>query len=510
MLNINAGINQNKNKSNISFGTNLIIGKGVVDHLNKNPQELQKIQEFKDYLAKDGKNWNAELTYDTFTPTTPSPIAETETLIRKSAVGYDYKSREAASKLISQMKSEDAAALIRKLSTDKDTEVQSMAACQVREIKDKKIAVALVDELVQSTNARVKEEAIYSLGNIKDETLKNKAIEKYINSDDAVIKRSALDISYRDSGTEALNKDLEKYSKDSDPQIRRNIFYKILELSNEDYNKNATLYDSIIKAGLNDPDSDVKKTAGEAIGRITDSTEAAKLINESIENSTERWVRGDIARSARFIQDSKVAEPLIEKLLSHYDSRVREGATHAAACSENPEVRNKFMEKFSKDPNPAIRREVSYQIDKIKDATEQKTIIEKLSIDPDCSIRENAAWMIGFVKDISVRDSLINKYIKSNDFDTKVGLIDTIKHVREKDPEKAKEFAQILATDPDKYIQKEANGILDKIKIDENQDHYNLKITDGDKVVGNKRVKEDSNIFDAFFNSYKAIFEKSV
>lgn len=510
MLNVNATSLQNKNNSKVSFGTNLNIGQGVIDRLNKHPEDLQKIQEFKDYLAKDGKNWNAELTYDTFKPTTPSPIAETETLIRKSANGYDYDSKRAASKLISQMKSEDAAALIKKLSTDKNTEVQAMAASQVSEIRDKKIAAALVDELVKSANSRVKEEAIYSLESIKDETLKNKLIEKYINSDDATVKRSTVEIAYKAPDIEVFNNDLEKYSKDADPKIRQAVFHKILDLSTEEYDKNAALYDSIIKSGLSDSDSSVKETAGEAIGRIKDPNEAAKLINELLENSTESWSRRYIAASAGFIKDPKVAIPLIEKLLTHHDTRVRYGAAQAAMKSENQEIRNKFVEKFSNDPNPTIRREVSYEIGSIEDAGKQKELIEKYSLDPDANVREDAAWMIGFVNDVEVRNSLIDKYIKSNDFEIKRGMISTASHLVWKDSEKAKEIAQTLSKDPDKAIQKEANAVLEEIKNDENQDHYNLKITDGGNVVGNKIVKEDSNVFDSLFSSYKTIFETFV
>ena len=48
--------------------------------------------------------------------------------------------------------------------------------------------------------------------------------------------------------------------------------------------------------------------------------------------------------------------------------------------------------------------------------------------------------------------------------------------------------------------------------MDAQIDHYNLKIKDGDKVIGEKQVVEkrygDKNIFNALFNSYKTIFEK--
>ena len=509
MLNINTAFAQNKKQSRVSFGTNLIVGQGVVEHLNKNPQELQKIQEFKEYLAKDGKNWNAELTYDTFTPTSPSPLAESETQIRKSSTHYDYEPREAASKLISQMKSEDAAALIKKLSTDKEIEVQAMAASHAIEIKDKKIALALIEELLQSPNQRIKEEILYSLESIKDETLKNKMVEKYINSDDAVIKKGIIKVGNNSAGTNAFNKDLEKFSKDTDPEIRQTVFRKILALSNEEYDKNSNLYDSIIKAGLKDSESQVKEIAGEAIGRLKDPNEAAKLINETIENSTESWSRRYIASSARFIKDSMVAEPLIQKLLTHYDSNVRTGAAHAAMQSENPEIRAKFAEQLANNPNPSIRREVSFAIHKIKDATQQKAILEKLLKDPDASVRNSVAWSTCHIDDTNLRDSLINKYIKSDDFDIKQGTLETLSYIQKEDFEKAKEFAQILAKDPDKALQKEANRILDKIKSEAEQDHYNLKITDGSDVIGNKIVKDDENIFDSFFNAYKAIFEKA-
>ena len=115
MLNTNTTVAQNYNKKSVSFGTNLIVGQGVTDRLNKHPEELKKIMDFKNYLATDGKNWNAELTYDTFT----SKKEDAEELLRKDAKYYDWEAEQQAQKIIANMKNpQEAAEFIEKLTKD--------------------------------------------------------------------------------------------------------------------------------------------------------------------------------------------------------------------------------------------------------------------------------------------------------------------------------------------------------------------------------------------------------
>lgn len=514
MLNITANLGYKK--SNINFGTNLIIGQGVVDHLNKHPEELKTIQDFKNYLAEDGKNWNAELTYDKFEPK-EIPLDETEKLIKKYAQSYDYKAREHAEENISQTKNfQKTADFLEKLTQDPDYRVANEAAGLAGYIKDSKIAIALIEKLIQSSNSEIKESAVFAISNIEDEKLRDVEIEKLLNSNDIIIKRSAVSVLYKMKDSKNYDLLFAKLYNDKDPEIRGYALCAIADFDDDEYNKKAELYDSIIESALKDSESQVRNAAFSSIGKLTDPKKATAFIEEALSSDADGWEKARAAESAGYIKDSRLAKDMILKLLDNPDSDVRRGAAGAVAHIKDEAVQNELMEKILDSKEVNIRSEAVWALNDIKDVKKVVFYEEKLLKDQEPEIREKAAGTFGYLNDEKTGINLISNHINDSDVSIKKGIINSVDDLSRfgSDKDAAKEFAQILAKDEDKYIQKEANNILNKIKRDSQKDHYNLKITDGCKVLGQKQVTEnrygDKNIFDSLFNAYKAIFEKSV
>lgn len=511
MLTITA--NTNYKKSNTNFGTNLIIGQGVIEHLNKKPEELKKIQEFKNYLAGDGKNWNAELTYDKFEPK-EIPLEETEKLIRAYAKNSDYDAEQQAEENISQIKdSKVAVDFIEKLTQDPDREIAQAAIHMIGKVKDEKIAVALIEKLIQNPNPEIKSYAIFAIEEFHDAQLRDNTIEKFLNSEDPIIKRSAVSVLYKMKDSKNYDMLFEKLYNDQDPEIREYVLYAIADFDDEEYNKKSKLYDSIIENALKDSKPQVRNAAFSSIGKLTDPKKATAFIEEVLLSDASGWEKARAAESTGHIKDPRLAKDMILKLLENPDSEVRRGAAGAVAHIKDESLQNELMEKVLDSKEVNVRGEAVWALNDIKDAKKVVLYEEKLLKDKEPEIREKAAGTFGYLNDDKTGIDLISKHIYDSDLNIKKGIINSVNDLSRFDPDKAKEFAQILAKDEDKYIQKEANNILNKIKKDSQKDHYNLKITDGDKVLGQKQVTEnrygDKNIFDSFFATYKTIFEKN-
>lgn len=512
MLNISANVSE-KSKAKVGFGTNLVVGQGVVNHLNTNPQELQQIQAFKDYLATDGKNWNAELTYDKFEPKENKEISldETEKLIRKSAESYDWEAREKTSENISQMEPQKASDFIEKMVSDPDSKVASNTANMAGHIKDPKVAVALVEKLVQNPNPEIKESAIYALEYIKDESIIHKELNKYLNNNNSAVKKSvALMISkYGDSGQkESL---IEKFNNDDNAGVRQEILYLITDIDDEKYAKNVSLYDSIIENGLKDPEKDVRTTAFLSVGKLSDSQKAAQLIGDIVFSDEGSYDKSKAAESAGYIKDSQLAKDLIEKLLVHPDDEVRSGAAEAVTKLADAKLQDELMQKVLNSSEVSVRRRAVWGLSDIKDSQKAIEYTEKLLKDTEPDIRESAAWHIAWIDDQKAMNTFITSHIKDSDLSIRKGIVSAVNYMaNNQDSHKAEKFAKILTNDEDKYIQKRAHEILEKIQqTRENQDHYHLKITGDDKVIGDKVIDNKPDILKVFFNAYKAIFENN-
>lgn len=212
----------NNKKSDISFGTNLVVGQGVTEHLNKHPEELKKIQDFKNYLATDGKNWNAELTYDTFTPSSPDQNSNNaEILIRRHAKEFDWRAREQAEALVSKMEPQEAVNLIEKLTKDPDDRVREDAVSMTAYIKDPKIAASMIEKFAMSDDSQIAIEAAGQAGGIKDSTFAINLIEKLSQNPNPQIRYAALNSagSIKDSSTRDLT--IEKFANSEDVHSRR-------------------------------------------------------------------------------------------------------------------------------------------------------------------------------------------------------------------------------------------------------------------------------------------------
>lgn len=495
-------------KQKVSFGTNLILGKGVTERLSTNPFEQKEIDDFKETLAKDGKDWNAELTYDTFEPKKVS-LDETEKLIRKYAANYDYEAREKAEKNISQMNSQEAADFIEKMSKESDSRVAIDAVRLTGKIKDSKVTVALINRLIQNPNSEIKSEAIYALSEMPNQKSATEAALKLADSSEPVIRRSAVQVLCKLQEPEQKNAFIEKFNNDADPIIREHILYAIGDLDNEKYNEKAKFYDEIIERELKDSEPDVRRTAYTFIGKLTDCKKAATLIEDVLSSDENSWEKSRAAASIGYIKDTQLAKSLILKHLENPNSEIREGVARTLSNIEDESLQKELIDKVLNSKETKIRRAVTWGVNDIKDSNQAIAVAERLFNDPDADVREAIGWQVGWISDETVRNSLILKHINDKDFDVRKGIAETVERIADDNPEKAAEFAQILAKDEDKYIQKSANKILEKIKEQETEDHYHLKINDGNKVIGEKNVSNNSDISSALFKPYQSIFDKN-
>lgn len=506
MLNINQ--NQKTNFSSPMFGTNLILGKGVAQRLSTNPYEQKEIDEFKDYLAKDGKNWNAELTHDAFEPKKVS-LEETEKLIRRYTTNYDYEAGEKAEKNVAQMKPQEAADFIEKMVKDVDSSVGIDSAHLAGKIKDSKIAVALINKLIQNPNPEIKREGVYALAEMQDKEKGEKLAWELTQSPEIIVKRAAVEVLCKLQKPEKAEILIEKFKNDTDSGIKEHVLFVIGDLDDEKYNKNAKLYDEMIEKGVKDPEKDVRRMAYSLIGKLTDSKKAVALIEEVLAGDEESWQRARAAETAGEIKDSQLAKSLILKLLTHPDSEIRGQAVSGIGNIKDEKVQNELIEKVLESKETKVKRELSWAINKINDTKKAIEIGEKLLQDPDAEVRGSMAWHVAYVADEKVQESLIEKHLKDKDFDVRKGIVGAVEKLAEDNPEKAKEFAKVLAEDEDKFIQKQANAVLTKIKEQETEDHYHLKINDGDKVVGEKKVFDSDKLQLVFEKISKAILGKN-
>lgn len=501
-------INGYNQKQKVSFGTNLILGKGVAERLVTNPSEAQAITEFKENLAKDGKNWNAELTYDTFEPKKVS-LEETEKLIKQFAKHYDYDAKRQAEKNISQMKPQEASDLIEKIVKDNDNRLGENCSYLAGRIKDSKIAAVLIEKLIQTPNSRTKENAVYALNEIEDEKQRDELVDKLINSQDPIVRKSAVYALCKMPDSKHFDTVIEKLYNNSDPEIREQVVYVIADVKEEKYNNNAQFYDSVIEKALRDSESSVRQSGYFVIGKLTDSQKAAQWVENVVSGEDDSWEKAKAVASIGLMKDSKLAKSLILKFLEHPDSKVRRGAAEAVARSKDKNLQSELIEKLVNNKDGELRREATWLITDIKEPDKIVTIAEKLLKDSDADVRESMGRQIEYIEDEKARNFLINKHIYTKDFDVRKGIADAIEGIVDKDPDKAKEYAQILAKDENKYIQKEAKTILEKIESQKTTDHYNLKITDGEKVIGQRNIATNRRIFDAFSSAYDAIFKKN-
>lgn len=541
MLNINSNTFSNsKQKANIGFGTNLIVDKSVIQQLNAHPEELKKILEFKEYLANDGKNWNAELKYDTFTPTT----TEAEKLIIKQSNSYDFDLNKVTQESIKKMKPEEASALIEKLAQNplprirqeavekigfisdasiaadlirkyakgEDLKLRNAAVYSIDNINDDKVLISLIEEFSKSPDIEVKESVINATENVKDIQIRSEMLEKFANSDDAVTKKavaSSLNSLVQDNPA-LFDKLVEKLSSDECPEVREYSLCQLSDLDDEVYSKNSNLYDSIIEKGIKDTYADTRRDAAYSLGRLNDIKKAETLINEALKDEDEGVRRGAVC-SIGCLKDSGVIISFVDKILKTQNVDIIENLGQIFRYHQNPKIANYIVDKLLNNQDPAIRKSAIFMLSDLKNNDKEVELTEKLLKDADSSIKNRAAWCISYLNDIKVRDGLINKYIKSEDINIRTGIAETVDHLAYDEPQKAKEFAQILEKDEDRIIQKKAKKTLEKIDLISKKDHYKLYITDGEKTVGKEQTYTtnygETNLFIKLFNAYKSVVE---
>lgn len=501
-------INSNNKKQQLGFGTNLVINKSVVDNLKKNPQDVKPIQDFKNYLENDGKNWVAELTYDKFEKSEQTDM-DIKKLLKDYHKNYDYGKIIMARQNISKLEPQKALEVIEGIVNDKsnDRYEKSNAIDLITYINDTKLAVNLLEKFLQSPNDDIKSEAAYAIFSFKNSEVQKELLDKFFNNEDITIKQSISRGIYKLKDKALLNLYFDKIYNDSDPEIKSYALYTIADMSEETYQKNANKYDSIIEESFNSKEDVIREAAALSLGKISDEKKAVELIYKMVSSDINGWRKSEAASSVKYIKNPETAKTVIIKLLKNPESEVREGATKAIMELKDEKIQNELLNLVMEKPSFNQKREIAFLIDDIKDEKMQSTIFNILINDPEDEIRERLSEYTCLSDNFAKQNEMINKYIKTDDLSIKKGILSAITSISKDNPEYAEKFLKILATDENEFIQKRAKESLENIKQFNQTDGYSLKITDASNLIGKKKIKDENNLFDKLFQAYKIVFK---
>lgn len=235
--------------------------------------------------------------------------------------------------------------------------------------------------------------AIEALGEIKD----NRAVEPLI----AV--RKDKNSSVRKDVAEALEK-----LGWSPEDVKQRVIYLIDKGKwNECVNIGKPAVEPLI-AALKDKDSDVRKKAAEALGKIKDSRAGEALLATFKDEITD--VRQYAAEALGKIGYSRAVEPLIAVLKdkNEFDSVREEAAEALGELKDNRAVEPLIAALKDKDryTHKYIRKKAAEALGKIKDSRAVEPLIAALK-DEDSGVRSRAAKALGEIKDNRAVEPLI-------------------------------------------------------------------------------------------------------
>lgn len=526
-------------QAKIAFGSNLVVDAVVLEHLNCNPENLQKLKDFQKYLLKVGSNLNVELIYNEFHP----KADEVEALIRICSKQFDLKAEKQILKLISHMEfSEEAANLLEKLANDSDDIVRCEAAKFAGRLNDPEISVALIEKLIQSKNEdvrhsaassagyvknsmlaanlvekllqntemKIRENAAESVSNIKDTKIREALIKKLSNDVNAEIRCVSSQILHRVEDPELFEALLMKNSMDSVFEVREYAIYSIADFKSCLVQNNSSLYDSIIENAIKSPELKIKRAAACVLGKISNSKKAIAIIDEIIKNE-DVYTAGCALGSLGFIEDADLIISFVDKLFKTSNNEIKLYFDQMFKFNLQARVHDHIIELLAQEKDSEIKKIAAFEAGSMGDSKKSVELIERFLNDENSKVREYASNSIAFIKDYKIRDAFINKYIQSNDLSIRIGIVDAVNVICYKNSEYAKCLAEILLNDEDHYIQEEAKYILDKIKADSQISYYSLRINDGNKILGQKSISSkifgENDVLESFIKACNAIFE---
>ncbi len=480
MLRINK---TSQHKSNVSFGTTLKVDKELFKKIPEASYLTEEISRFRDFLAKDGKNWTAQLSEDAFSHKLD------DTQIRKllNSVEEQLAVKDLLPKMQNIKERDSIIENYINISLTKNT-------LTMNEIHSSEEAMSLIglhsnqakaSEFIKNTIVRASKwhtldtlayNAGKAVGDIKDFKLRQELTEFIKNGDrfDCASAQEGL-LSSKNLSNEELIPLLKHFTAQGGTYNGYNDCWNKGGIINAIFRlKGTKVQEDVIK------DLATNEKTKAIIPDILKSDKIANtnLFDELMDNCIIHKVSfstyndySPVVSILGKINDEDKAISYI-KDCTNRSSILNENNPYYAAMSssfiKNNEKRVKLIDELMQSENPEVRLGVASGIGHIEDSETAAVLIKKYKNRPDEKVVEKVIHSITDIKDRNVAKSLVTEL--ENDNNPKVkNAIESLKN--------------------DYFYQA-------KFKDSADIDKFNLKITDGGyNLVGEYSYKKDNNSY---------------
>lgn len=488
-------------KTNVSFGTTLKVDKKLLGKFSESSYMSRKINEFIEFLTKDGKNWTAELNEDVFSKTHELTDSQVKNLL--SSIDDTYGKKLAIRDLLPKMRN------VR----ERDNIIETY------------INKSLTENSLLSTDITNSETAMELIGLHSNQSTMAELIKK------AVVRGSkwhALDnLAYR-AGNQV--------GKIKDPNKRQEIIKMIKEGDRFDF---ASAQEGLL--------SSEKLSDEELIPLIKHFAAQGGTYN----GYNDSWNKSGVISAIFRLPNAKIQEDVIKDLAANEKTKNIIPSILKSDKITNPDLFDKLMDNCIKQKLSGDYTFNSYDsvsnilgkindVDKaifyIKDCTNKSSflhennqfyaamsagfindskqaakLIEELLQSKNPEVRNGAAIGIRNISDSKIAAELIRKYKNHPDYSVVNGAINSITNFN--DMTVAKSLVKELENDTNPNVKKAIDLVKNdytyqsKLEDSVNINGYNLKITDGDKLIGEYSHKETDDPYISTSDIFKYIYK---
>lgn len=492
-------------QTNVNFGTALKVDEKLLEKIPETSYIYRKIDEFREFLAKDGKNWTAELNEDCYSKTNELTDSQIKNLLSPIDDG-SKESKLAIRDLLPKMKNVKERDNIIETYINKSLTEDSLFFSDVTNSKTAMELIGLhsnqstIIELIKKAVVRgskwhTLDDLAYSagkqVGEIKDPNKRQEIIEMIKKSD-------KFDFASSQRG-------LLSSEKLDDEELIPLI--KHFTAQGGTYNGYNDCWD---KGGIIN-----------AIFRLHDTKMQEDLIRDLAANERTKNIIPDILSS------DKITNPdLFDKLMDNCIKKTLCGNYKINSYDSVSNILGKindvdkaiFYIKDCTNKSSFLHENNQYYAAMsagfIKDSKQAAKLIGELLQSENAEVRNGAAIGIGKISDSKIAAELIKKYKNHSDERVIKNAIGSITDFN--DMNVAKSLVAELENDTNPNVKKAISLLKDnfiyqsKLEDPVNIDGYNLKITDGDKLVGEYNHKENDpyiSTSDIFKYIYEVIVE---
>lgn len=487
-------------ETNVNFGTTLKVDKKLLEKIPETSYMSRKINEFREFLKKDGQSWTAELSEDLFLKQTemtdihikkilnangkfgPKNLAIIDLLPKMKNIAdrnniienYINKSLTEDKLLSSDITNSETAMELIGLHSNQSTMVELIkkavirgskwhapdgmayrAGTQVGEIRDNKARQEIIKMIKDGDkfDFASSQEGLLASEKLSDEELipliKHFAAQggTYNGYNDCWNRGGIIGAIFRLKNAkiqEDIIKDLAatERTKDIIPDILKSGKIKDQELFDK-------LMDDCIISTSSWGQNYKYDNVASVLGKINNVDKAIFYIKDCTNKSSFLHTNNQFsaAMSAGFIKDSKQSAKLIEELLQSENPEVRNGAAKGIGNISDSKIAAELIRKYKNHPDERVVKGAINSINDFKNMTVAKSLVVELENDTNPSIKKAI-------------DSLKNDFIYQS-----------------------------------------------KIEDSVNIDGYNLKIIDGDKTVGGYNYKKNDDPYVSTSDIFKYIYE---